>query len=171
MVACSRAPAPSPSSSAAVVGAGTTGASAGDTNGSGVSPTVKPTSEVVLVTKSGARHKVRVEVADSPAERERGLMFKTSMEADVGMLFLFPRESTLSFWMKNTYLPLDMIFIRADQTVAGIVENAEPMTTTSRGVPALSQFVLEVNGGYVAQRGIATGDSVIFEGVPPTPEQ
>ena len=103
-----------------------------------------------------------VEIADSPEERTRGLMFRQSLPADAGMLFLYPVEQPLSFWMKDTLIPLDMIFIRADRTILGIVENAEPQTLTFRSVPGLSQFVLEVNGGLAADRGIAPDQVVDF---------
>lgn len=83
------------------------------------------------------------------------------------MLFLFPSERPLSFWMKNTLIPLDMVFIRADKTVLGIVENAEPMTETSRFVPGNSQFVLEIGGGLAAKLGIQSGQSVAFEAAVP----
>jgi uncharacterized membrane protein (UPF0127 family) len=126
---------------------------------------------VLLPQPSGPSLRVRVEIADSPSERERGLMFRQTMEADAGMLFLFPAERQHGFWMKNTYIPLDMIFIRSDFSIAGIVENAEPMTLTSRGVPEFSQYVLEVNGGYSAAHGISKGMVLAFDGVPPVPNE
>lgn len=107
---------------------------------------------------------VESEVVYTPAGRQRGLMYRRDLGQDAGMLFLFPSEQPLSFWMRNTYLPLDMIFIRADLTVLGVVENAEPLTETSRRVPGVSQYVLEVNAGYCRQHGIAEGTRVEFEG-------
>ncbi|MCK6547708.1 DUF192 domain-containing protein [Myxococcota bacterium] len=105
---------------------------------------------------------IQAELADTPAERSMGLMFRTSMQDDHGMLFLFPEEEPQSFWMKNTLIPLDMIFIRADHTILGIVENATPKTLTPRNVPGPSQFVLEVNGGVSAKRGFRAGQKVDF---------
>ncbi len=102
------------------------------------------------------------EVADEPAERQRGLMFRESMGAREGMVFLFPSESQRSFWMRNTLIPLDMLFIKADRTVLGIVENAVPKTDTSRSVPGASQFVLEINGGLARKLGIAADQKVTF---------
>lgn len=102
------------------------------------------------------------EVADSPPERQMGLMHRTSMGDDEGMLFLFPTEGPRSFWMRNTLIPLDMIFIKADRTILGIVENATPRTDTSRGVPGTSQFVLEINGGLSAKLGLQGGQTVSF---------
>lgn len=109
------------------------------------------------------------EVADEPAERQRGLMFRESMGAREGMIFLFPTESPRSFWMRNTLIPLDMLFIKADRTVLGIVENAVPKTDTSRSVPGSSQFVLEINGGLSAELGIRAGAQVVF--MAPVPER
>jgi len=108
---------------------------------------------------------VRVEVAATVAERQRGLMFREHMDADAGMIFLFERPQQLSFWMHNTHIPLDMIFIRDDMTVLGVVENAEPRTDDSRQVPGMSQYVLEVNAGFAREHGIATGVLTKFEGI------
>jgi hypothetical protein len=104
----------------------------------------------------------QAEVADTPAERNRGLMDRAELADDHGMLFLFPRPAQQSFWMKNTLIPLDIIFIRPDRTILGIVENAEPETLTSRRVPGLSQYVLEINGGLSSELGIAPGQRVEF---------
>ncbi len=109
------------------------------------------------------------EIADSPAERQKGLMFREQMQDSHGMLFLFPDNAQRSFWMKNTLIPLDMIFIRADRTILGIVANAEPKTLTSRSVPGQSQFVLEINGGLAEQLGLAADQEVRF--VSPLPTQ
>ncbi len=116
---------------------------------------------VVLVTDNGDRT-VMAEIADSPSERQRGLMFREQMAADHGMLFLFAGASQRSFWMKNTLIPLDMIFIRADHTILGIVENAVPKTLSSRSVPGVSQFVLELNAGRAAELGLAAEQEVRF---------
>ena len=109
--------------------------------------------------------RVRVEIAKDPATRERGLMYRRQMDEDAGMVFLFDAPEVQVFWMKNTYLPLDMIFIGADMRVAGIVENAEPLTLTGRQVDLPSQYVLEVNAGFSRRHGIGPGAPVRFEGV------
>ena len=109
------------------------------------------------------------EVADSPDERQKGLMFRESMGDREGMIFLFPAERQRSFWMRNTLIPLDMLFIKADRTVLGIVENAEPKTDTSRSVPGNSQFVLEINGGLSAELGLRAGAQVTF--MAPVPDR
>ena len=110
---------------------------------------------------------VRVEVARTPAERQRGLMFRKSLGSDAGMLFLFERPDHLEFWMRNTYLPLDMIFIEPGMTVLGIVENTEPLSEVLCSVPGLSQYVLEVNAGFTRRHGVVTGTAVRFEHVEP----
>jgi len=109
---------------------------------------------------------VRVEVARTDSERERGLMYRNHMDPDAGMLFVFDRDAQLTFWMKNTFIPLDMIFIDRDRHVVGIVENAVPETETPRRVSGDSRYVLEVGGGLTRQWGISSGSAVDFEGVP-----
>ena len=92
-------------------------------------------------------------------------MFREHLDADAGMLFVYEDESIRAFWMKNTLIPLDMIFISADHQVVGIVENAEPQTETVRQVDRPAQFVLEVNGGFAAAQGIAEGTPVEIRNV------
>jgi uncharacterized protein len=110
---------------------------------------------------------VRVEVADTPANRDTGLMFRKSMDADAGMIFVFNSPAHQIFWMHNTEIPLDMIFAGANQRVIGIVANAAPYTDTHREVDGDSQYVLEVNGGFAAQHGIKAGDRLEFSGFTP----
>jgi hypothetical protein len=109
---------------------------------------------------------VTVEIAATPAKIERGLMFREHLPPDDGMLFLMKEERSWPFWMRNTLIPLDMIFIAKNLTIAGIVENAEPRTETLREVTPPSLYVLEVNGGYFAAHKVTTGAKVRFEGVP-----
>jgi hypothetical protein len=82
------------------------------------------------------------------------------------MLFLFDQSEQLTFWMHNTYMPLDMIFIEPSLRVLGVVENAEPQTDSTRSVPGASQYVLEVNAGFSRRHGLGKGTAVRFEGVP-----
>lgn len=123
-----------------------------------------PEGTVVLST-GGRTVRVRVEIVRTPEQRARGLMFREKLAELEGMLFLFDRQEVQSFWMENTYIPLDMIFIDERMQVAGIVENAEPLTTISRKVNAPSRYVLEVNGGFCRRHGIGKGTKVTFEGV------
>jgi len=118
--------------------------------------------EVVLLTRAGEQH-VKVEIARSDPEREHGLMYRQKLDAGRGMIFLFEHPQRLKFWMKNTYIPLDMIFIGADKHVVYVEENAEPLTLTTRGSDeADSQYVLEVPGGWARAHGIERGVTVKF---------
>ncbi len=124
------------------------------------------TGGAVVVTKTG-EHRFKVELAVKNEERQRGLMYREHLADDEGMVFFFEAMQPLSFWMKNTWIPLDMIFIDDDLKIVGIVENAEPLTTNSRKVPGKdSRFVFEVRGGLTRELGIGAGDTVRFEGVP-----
>lgn len=113
-----------------------------------------------VVTEGGGRFAFHVEIADTDASRMRGLMFRQRMARDEGMLFLFERETPQSFWMKNTPLSLDMLFIAADGRVVGLAEQTEPYSTRPipSGAPALA--VLEVLGGTARLLGIRIGDRV-----------
>lgn len=124
--------------------------------------------QVTIATKGGARV-FNVEVARTGAEQERGLMFRTNIPADSGMIFTpYPAEGggprEASFWMKNTPSPLDIIFIRQDGTIATIAENTVPYSETpvTSGEPVSA--VLEINGGKSAELGIAAGDKVTWAG-------
>ena len=97
------------------------------------SGTVAPTGPVVVLHAGDRAFPIRVELARTEAERERGLMYRNHLDADTGMLFIFERPGPLTFWMKNTFIPLDMIFIGADRHIVGIVENAVPETETPAG--------------------------------------
>lgn len=125
-------------------------------------PAPAPPAEPVVVVEplGGAPVRVRVELAQTPEQRQRGLMYRKQLAPDAGMLFIFERPQHNVFWMHNTYLPLDMIFITPEWKVLGIVENATPQTDTPRQVPGLSSFVLEVNAGFSRQHGIAAGANV-----------
>jgi uncharacterized membrane protein (UPF0127 family) len=121
---------------------------------------------VVIESPSGRSREVRVELARTSAEHERGLMFRKSLAADEGMLFVFPETSEHAFWMKNTLIRLDMIFIGEDHSILGLVERAEPMTTTPRSIGVPCRYVLEVNGGWSASEGVRKGDRVRFVDMP-----
>lgn len=120
---------------------------------------------MIISTKSGKEYAVRVEIADSPAKRELGLQYRRELGDDQGMLFLFPAETGLTFWMKNTPISLDMIFIGSNLKIVGIVHDAVPFSMTTLSVGAPSQFVLEIRGGLAGRQGIEVGDAVRFEGV------
>jgi uncharacterized protein len=124
---------------------------------------------VVIESPSGRSSAVDVEVARTSAEQQQGLMFRQSLAPDAGMLFVFTVDGDHAFWMKNTLIPLDMIFIAADASVVGVVESAEPQTTVPRSVHAPSRYVLEVNGGWSAAHQVKKGDRVRFEGIAGVP--
>lgn len=109
---------------------------------------------------------VRLELAVTPSQRTRGLMYRRQLDERAGMLFVFPREHHQVFWMHNTYLALDMVFIRANNQVLGVVENATPMTDDPRQVEGDSQYVLELNAGFARRHGITAGTRVEFVDVP-----
>ena len=112
-----------------------------------------------IVTKSGVRA-FTVELAANDEERSRGLMFRKELPEGRGMLFDFEREQPVSFWMHNTYIPLDMIFIRGDGRILRIAENTEPLS--DRLVPSGGpvRAVLEVIAGTAKKLGIEAGDRV-----------
>jgi uncharacterized membrane protein (UPF0127 family) len=110
---------------------------------------------------------VRVEVARTHSARMEGLMNRTSLGANNGMLFVFAESEQQSFWMRNTFLPLDMVFIKSDRRVLGVVRNATPMTDDPRQVEGESQYVLEVNAGFTERHHIDRGTLVEFVQIPP----
>jgi len=111
---------------------------------------------------------VRVEVVKKRADRSRGLMFREHLDDDAGMIFLFREPEHQTFWMRNTLIPLDMIFIGADRRVVGVAENAQPRTDRTRAVDGDSQYVLEVNAGFARRWGIGPGSRVEFQGIDET---
>lgn len=98
-----------------------------------------------------------MELAESDPTRARGLMYRTALEQDQGMLFVFPDEQRRSFWMKNTCIPLDMLFIDRSGTIVGIVENVPTLNRVPRGVPCPAAYVLEVNAGWTREQGVFAG--------------
>ena len=112
-----------------------------------------------VVTGSG-EHVFQVEIAKDPAQRARGLMFRRFMPEDRGMLFEFQANEPVSFWMKDTYIPLDMVFLTAAGVVTRVAANAEPLSEAviPSGGPCVA--VLEINGGEAARIGLKVGDKV-----------
>ncbi|MEO0030585.1 MAG: hypothetical protein RIS94_343 [Pseudomonadota bacterium] len=128
------------------------------------SPALHPVSGLAVVpltvtTASGA-HAFRVEVAASPGEQERGLMFRTAMGADEGMIFPMDPPRRTAFWMRNTVIGLDIIFIGADHKVLNVAANAIPYDETPLPSAGAAAGVLELNAGRAAQIGIQPGDKV-----------
>lgn len=100
-----------------------------------------------------------IEIADDPDERSRGLMFRQEMDNDHGMLFVFEESQPVGFWMKNTPLPLDLVFIGEDGKVRAI-EKGEPFSEAPIAPGEPVQFVLELNAGTAAEAGIENGDLI-----------
>ena len=116
---------------------------------------------VSLVIESGARrHRFTVEVARTPEQQEHGLMERRALAANAGMLFPFDPPRPASFWMRNTLIPLDMIFIRPDGSIARVAANAAPLSETPIAVEEPMTAVLELKGGRAAELGIRAGDRV-----------
>ena len=107
-----------------------------------------------------------VEIADEDAERTTGLMNRESLDADSGMLFIFEREGNYPFWMKNTLIPLDMIWLNSQGEIVYIFENAQPCTTESCAIithEGSALYVVELNAGTVREKGIGVEQAATFE--------
>jgi len=119
----------------------------------------------LTIANAKGDYKFNVEVVDTNESRAQGLMFRTSMAPDAGMLFDFKESRQVSFWMQNTLIPLDMLFIRHDGTIANIQVNAKPMDPTSIPSDGPVEFVLEIAGGRSVEPGIKAGDTVLHDRV------
>ncbi|EGD33241.1 MULTISPECIES: DUF192 domain-containing protein [unclassified Capnocytophaga] len=104
-----------------------------------------------------------VEFARTERETELGLMYRKSMKENQGMLFVFHEEKPRSFWMKNTYIPLDIIYLDKDKHIVSIAKNAEPLSETSRPSEGNAMYVLEINAGLSDKLGLTKGDYMTFE--------
>lgn len=115
----------------------------------------------LIIEASGGRFEFQVELAKTPAERARGLMFRESLADDHGMLFDFGRPQMVAMWMRNTLIPLDILFIRSDGRISRIARDAQPLSDRilESGEPV--RAVLELRGGLTAERGIEPGDRIV----------
>ncbi|HON25767.1 MAG TPA: DUF192 domain-containing protein, partial [Myxococcota bacterium] len=125
------------------------------------------TTKAVFISPKGRQSSFTCEIAQTPSERATGLMHRKSLAPTKGMVFVFPHPEEQMFWMKNTYIPLDMIFISSDGVVVGVVENARPLSLELRGVSTPSQFVVELAAFTAGKHGIKVGTKVGFD--PPLP--
>lgn len=114
----------------------------------------------LTITHAGKKHAFKVEVAASEAEQEKGLMFRTAMGADEGMIFPMNPPRTAAFWMHNTVLSLDIIYIGTDHRILNIAAKAVPYDETPLYSAGTAAAVLELNGGRAAELGIGRGDRV-----------
>ena len=116
--------------------------------------------ETLTITDGKTPHVFKVEIATKPEDQEYGLMNRKSLPDNTGMLFIFPTADDVSFWMKDTLIPLDMLFIASDGHIAHIHENAQPQDLTSIPSGGPVKAVLEVAGGTVAKLKLKEGDTV-----------
>ena len=144
-----------------------TGTASPPAHGSAAPSSVRPAAATPRVYLAGSRGEVAVdvEVVDTEPTIQRGMMYRKYLAPSAGMLFVPRVEKEWWFWMRNTLIPLDMIFIARDLTIAGIVENAVPRDETSRSVGRPSLYILEVNGGWSKANGVAAGAKARFENV------
>jgi hypothetical protein len=139
----------------------------GCANGRAAPAVIKLRTEALEIVTAKGVARLTVEIADTDATRERGLMYRTSLKPNAGMLFDFKTPQAVAFWMRNTLIPLDMLFIDKDGLIINIAEQARPLDETpipSRGVVL---GVLEIAGGRAAELGVEPGDRVkqrIFRG-------
>lgn len=123
----------------------------------------KKEGELFLLKDGEVNQQVDIEIADTEYERQTGLMYRETMEDNQGMLFIYANEAPRSFYMKNTYIPLDLIFYDKDSTVVSFIENAVPLDETSLPSEKPAQFILELNAGKVDEWNITVGDKMSFE--------
>ena len=123
---------------------------------------------VTIVSASG-KHSFTVELAETPAQMEQGLMFRRELAPDAGMLFDFKQPTMATMWMRNTLIPLDMLFVDAQGRIVNIHERAVPQSDAIIAAAAPVRVVIELNGGTAARLGIAPGDRVLFPIFGPAP--
>ena len=127
------------------------------------------TSEVVIETRDGERHDFRVELAVNQRQRMQGLMYRSKLAPGAGMLFDYGRETPIAMWMKNTIVPLDMLFIGADGVIVNIAERTVPGSLAPIPSDGPVRAVLEVNAGTTARLGIKPGDRILHRIFQDTP--
>lgn len=118
--------------------------------------------DLVVVSKDGSRHQFVVYLATSPDQQRRGLMFVRELPERTGMLFVYDGEATRSMWMKNTFIPLDIVFARRDGTVSSVIHDAEPLSLRSLASVEPVRFVLELNAGVSRRYNISAGSTLIW---------
>ena len=151
-----------------LLGAASAARAQGATDPTGPQP-VLPKQKLVIVSAGGVRHEFNVEVAKTPAQQVTGLMFRKSVRADGGMLFVWGQPIESRMWMKNTLVPLDMVFISANGTIHAIAEDTVPESLAV--IPSNGPVVatLELQGGITAKLDILVGDKVLCKALGTTP--
>jgi uncharacterized membrane protein (UPF0127 family) len=119
--------------------------------------------ELTVVTDDGASHEFRVYLATRFEQQRRGLMFVRELPPDAGMLFIYEDDNVRSMWMKNTYIPLDMVFARADGSVTNVVSDTVPQTLDSHLSTEPARYVLELNAGTARKLGIGKRSRLVWE--------
>lgn len=127
-------------------------------------PTFKKEGQLQFIGKaeSDILAVIDIEIADNDRKTAQGLMYRSSMPQNAGMLFLMPREEVQGFWMRNTYIPLDMIFVNSHKEIVTIHPNTTPMLESSYISTAPALYVVEVNGGFCNKNNIKVGDTIDF---------
>jgi uncharacterized membrane protein (UPF0127 family) len=131
--------------------------------GSSPAAAVEFARDILVIQARGVTHRFNVEIASDPDARAQGLMFRQEMAPNAGMLFLYPQDQAVAFWMKNTYLPLDMLFIAADGSITQIVKNAEPLSENLIPSDRYVRGVLELNAGTADRLDIQVGDRILYK--------
>ena len=116
---------------------------------------------LTIETAAGQAHRIEIELALTPDQQAQGLMHRRDLAPDAGMLFIYPRDRPVSMWMKNTLIPLDMLFLMRDGRIVKVVERAVPLSLQTISSDEAVAAVLELNGGTVDRLGIAAGDRIL----------
>ncbi len=106
---------------------------------------------------------IEIELSDTPAKREMGLMHRKSMQGNQGMLFIFDKEERQSFWMKDTHIPIDIVFVNAEKNIVHIAQNCQPYSLKSIPSFEYALYVVEVNAGFTQKHAINVGDKIGFQ--------
>ena len=119
---------------------------------------------LTFLSKTGKKKiiTIAIEIADNDYERTRGLMYRRSLPDNSGMLFIFERSGTLSFWMRNTYIPLDIIFVDKNKQIVTIQKNTKPLSYAQIPSKRNAKYAVEVNAGFSDRHGIVIGDYITF---------
>jgi uncharacterized protein len=130
-----------------------------------------PRSQLAIRTAAGSVHAFKIWIADNQARDMQGLMFVKHIDDHEGMLFVYPDDRVITMWMKNTFIPLDMVFISADGHVAHIEQNTLPQSLDIVSAPQMVRAVLEINAGVVERLQIKVGDRVSSHALVVTPSR
>lgn len=128
-----------------------------------VSFTKEGTLQLIKANSDSIVKTIEIEIADNEYETQTGLMYRTKLGMNQGMLFIFPDVSYRSFYMKNTKIPLDIIYIAEDKTIVSFQKNAKPLDETSLPSDAPAKYVLEINGGLSDEWQLEVGDKIDFK--------